>query len=225
MGSLTLIRHGESHANVEGSLYAVEIDSLISLTREGVDHSLALGLKGENPEKFSKVLCSPLHRAIQTAAILGEVEFFDISKLSIDYNLYELSTAVPQEEMKYQFADPFYVPNPRTIHMIYGNLTVGYPRTVSFIQATIDALCAYEDDTLLISHYQRIRAIMAANALISFLKDTSFEVLERHAKEVIQKVFTLEIKHAQAYVIVNEKLNATDKIKITQLLCSLGASN
>lgn len=226
MGNIVLIRHGESTANVDGKLYSHEIDSVISLTHKGIEDTVNFAKNAKVSKDFSAVLCSPLHRAQQTAAILAELSFFDMSSFAIDDELYELTTAVGEEDIAGYLSDPYYTPVPRTLPMIYGGMRVGHPRTLTFTQGIIEALSEnYLDDTLIVSHQIRIRAIMAANAVAGYLNDFGIEETRGSVKVIIERIFKYDIKNTVPYTIVNEKLSDDHRKEITQLLCSLGNSN
>lgn len=223
MGNIVLIRHAESTANVDHLLYTHEIDSVVSLTHKGIEDTVNFAKTAVVSGDFSCVICSPLHRAQQTAAILAELSFFDMDSFSIDDELYELTTAVTDEDIRGYLIDPYYKPVVRTIPMIYGGMRVGHPRTVTFIEAMIQALNAnYHDDTLIISHQIRIRAIIAANALAGFFKDNGMAETLDIAEGVVARIFSYPIKNTVPYITVNEKLSSDNLKDITQLLCSLG---
>ncbi len=74
--NLILVRHGESTANVDSSLYDLHCDSVINLTHKGVLQSLEAADKlnawqDETGIVITDIWCSPLLRAIQTAQIIS----------------------------------------------------------------------------------------------------------------------------------------------------------
>ena len=118
---ITLIRHGESNANIDSSLYLHNVDAAITLTHKGVMASLALS-EVLDTGSTSAIFVSPQMRAMQTAMILhGAVPIESALEITPTacYGLTELSNAVKWTEMKRFISEPFFIPSDNTENFRY----------------------------------------------------------------------------------------------------------
>ena len=113
--NILLIRHGESTANVDSSLYDYHCDSIINLTPKGILQSLDAvkmlnAWQDETKNTITDIWSSPLLRAIQTAQIISQglgglnitvqgTEFLEIATNAANHN-----ESLPALE------DPYYKP-------------------------------------------------------------------------------------------------------------------
>lgn len=92
MFDIYLFRHGETHWNRQKRIQG-HGDS--PLTLKGVEQARAYGrtLAGllDDPAQW-RLICSPLPRCVQTAAILCEVSGLDFARIEMDNRLKEIST-------------------------------------------------------------------------------------------------------------------------------------
>ena len=94
---LYLIRHGESEANVDNSVYFSTPDHQINLTPRGVNQALGVSKKLSpllSPNKFTLLIHSPFHRAKMTAHYINSVVQLNMKECPLIYEqLYKPSFA------------------------------------------------------------------------------------------------------------------------------------
>lgn len=197
---ITLIRHGESHANVDGKLYEHYVDAAITLTHKGVTDTLVLA-KSDTIKTHSRFFCSPELRATQTALIIADVMKKLPHPLPLQ-SLVEISSAVTQEEMPALLTDPLFVPRRRKqrvtyCHPSWASWIVSRP----FTQCVIDAIGFYQDDTLIVSHNMRIRSIIAAHWVVDYFLENGEALLNKNSLSILQRAFGKTIPNTTPFIV------------------------
>ena len=102
------IRHGQSEANIDPSLYFKKPDHKIELTTLGKEQitTSAINLKNQLPSGKTRIVYSPWVRARQSATILKDILKVDSQYFYEDALIHEISLSHSLDEMKNQ--KPFF---------------------------------------------------------------------------------------------------------------------
>lgn len=95
---LILIRHGQSIANVDRSIYNTTVDWEIPLSLEGISQAKNVKLDIKNPEK-TRMLTSNYKRAIDTGSIIHTENNLNSIPLKQDPLIHELLVCLSEEDL------------------------------------------------------------------------------------------------------------------------------
>jgi alpha-ribazole phosphatase/probable phosphoglycerate mutase len=154
---LYFVRHGETDLNRENKLQG-RIDCPLNDT--GIRQALDLrGQLLEQQVRFDRVMASPLTRAVQTAALIADVETGEVIRddrlLEISYGIYE---GVPFTDLKQEmfafFRDPEHVEAPDGVEKISEVME----RTGDFL-SEMSQICS-DEKVLVVTHGVALRAVL-----------------------------------------------------------------